>query len=333
MMSPGHNPQISVVMAVYNEPIEWMRIAIDSVLQQTYRNLEFIIINDNPLREENKVLLNGYSALDSRIVLISNDENIGLTKSLNKGLRIARGEYIARMDADDISEPERIEKQVNMLLAGMCDFSHSAYIQIDESGHIVKDVVHSNINYSDLFLQNIIAHPSVMFNRKLLLLRNSFYDESILRSQDYELWTFLFLHNVKFSYYKKPLIRYRVSDQQISTKSQTDQWRYSQISRSRFVYKFLRSVNITLDLSKTNQMLNLLKSLYNTSDDSQKSNISRVIYLLLYTNVAKDPIAILKLLHLNKYLKDISPEFMGYIYKAVFRRVKPFLIINEENNN
>ena len=108
-------PIISVIMSVYNEPLDWVQESIDSILQQTFGNFEFIIINDNPNNKELFDFLITNKIKDNRIIIINNDENIGLTKSLNKGLERAKGEYIARMDADDISLPERLEKQINFL--------------------------------------------------------------------------------------------------------------------------------------------------------------------------------------------------------------------------
>ena len=107
--------KISVIMSIYSEKEEWIKESIDSILSQTFRDFEFIIINDNPKRKENENLLLEYSQKDNRIIVITNKENIGLTKSLNKGLSIAKGKYIARMDADDISFPTRFQKQIDFL--------------------------------------------------------------------------------------------------------------------------------------------------------------------------------------------------------------------------
>jgi glycosyltransferase involved in cell wall biosynthesis len=98
-------------MGVYKEPLDWLRQSIDSILNQSFTDYEFIIICDNPRYEEGMELLKKYANSDRRIILLFNNENIGLTKSLNKGLEIARGKYIARMDADDISKPERLTRQ------------------------------------------------------------------------------------------------------------------------------------------------------------------------------------------------------------------------------
>ena len=108
-------PRISVLMGVYNEKISWINESVESILHQSYQNFEFIIIDDNPSNNEVKSYLLNLKEKDERVIVIFNDYNIGLTKSLNKGLAIAKGEYIARMDADDISFVSRFEKQVSYL--------------------------------------------------------------------------------------------------------------------------------------------------------------------------------------------------------------------------
>ena len=112
-MIKENTPKVSVVMSVYKEPVEWLHESIDSILNQTFSGFEYIIICDNPEYEEGILLLKGYAKKDNRIRLIFNKENIGLTKSLNIGISIAQGDYIARMDADDISEAKRFEKQLD----------------------------------------------------------------------------------------------------------------------------------------------------------------------------------------------------------------------------
>lgn len=108
-------PKISVIMSIYKEPVEWVRQSIDSILAQTFSDFEFIIVNDRPDRIENTELLNEYKLKDCRIVVLANETNIGLTKSLNRALDIATGVYIARMDADDISLSHRFQTQVDYL--------------------------------------------------------------------------------------------------------------------------------------------------------------------------------------------------------------------------
>ena len=105
--------KISVIMSVYNEKKEWLQMSINSILNQSFKNFEFIIVLDNPDNIELKAVLEQFAAKDSRIKLIYNKKNMGLVYSLNSALKVAKGEYIARMDADDISELDRLEVQYN----------------------------------------------------------------------------------------------------------------------------------------------------------------------------------------------------------------------------
>lgn len=214
-------PKISVIMSIYKEPIDWIKLSIDSILNQSFSDFEFIIINDKPDRIENSQILNENTSKDSRIVVINNEQNIGLTKSLNKGLRIAKGEYIARMDADDISMPVRFEKQV-AFMDGNPDVlaSGAQAVMIDEYGkkigkwNVYKDW--SELKSSLLF-RSPIVHPLAFFRR---LINNIpiCYDESYIYSQDYALWSSLIKEH-KIINLDENLLLYRISTQQISTQN------------------------------------------------------------------------------------------------------------------
>lgn len=216
-------PKISVLMSVYNEPVDWMRQAIESILNQTYKDFEFIIVNDNPERVENQLVLNEYRDKDSRISVLCNDQNIGLTKSLNKGLRIAKGKYIARMDADDISLPKRFQMQFDYME------EHPEIIVLGTNimyiGNRVPFKGNDSIKFTDssikaqMLLVNCIAHSSVFIRKKVLTDNSIEYDEGYRQSQDYRMWELLRSYG-KFAVLPARLLRYRVSEQQI-TKSQT----------------------------------------------------------------------------------------------------------------
>ena len=105
-------PLISVIMPSFNTPVEMLAKAVDSILEQTYRDFEFIIIDDGSTGSCREYL---ESLSDPRIRIIHNEKNLGITKSLNIGLRAARGKYIARMDADDICISDRFEKQYKFM--------------------------------------------------------------------------------------------------------------------------------------------------------------------------------------------------------------------------
>jgi len=214
-------PKISVVMSVYSEPLNWIQEAIDSILKQTFADFEFIIINDNPNNKDLNDFLMMNKINDNRIVIINNEKNIGLTKSLNKGLEIARGEYIARMDADDVSLPNRFEKQIDVLdnhkEIGVCGTGIKTF------GRIEKIVLHpEKMNEMCLFLDSPIAHPTVMFRKYIL--EGIGYDENFKVSQDYALWARLYKNGVEFYNIQEVLLNYRYSDVQISTQKKSLQY-------------------------------------------------------------------------------------------------------------
>lgn len=109
-------PLISVLLPLYNEPLSFAKQAIESILNQTYVHWELILLLDNPKNENLIHLMEYYAKLDNRIHPHLNEYNLGLPDTLNKGIELANGEYVARMDGDDISSPDRFEKQITFLL-------------------------------------------------------------------------------------------------------------------------------------------------------------------------------------------------------------------------
>jgi len=202
-------PKVSVVMSVYNGE-RYLREAVNSILDQTFTDFEFIIVNDGSI-DNTCAILESYN--DSRIVLIHNQENIGLTRSLNKGLTLAQGEYVARMDADDVAIPHRFEKQVAFLekhpeigiLGSSC-----WTIDTNGQGQGVYQMPTNDlqIRWTSL-LANPFVHPTVMIRRDLLIQNGLKYDEAFQTTQDYELWMRV-LKYTRGANLSEPLIRYRV---------------------------------------------------------------------------------------------------------------------------
>jgi len=187
MSSTRQNPKVTVLMSVYNGE-KYLREAIESILNQTFKDFEFLIINDGST-DRTAEILQSYD--DPRIKIINNEKNIGLTKSLNKGLKMARGEYIARMDADDISMPERLEKEVDFLETHRDYAVVGTFVKILNEHSGVIRLLDRPVEYAQIreFFRrdNCIAHGSAMI-RKNCILDVGFYDESMERSQDYDLW-------------------------------------------------------------------------------------------------------------------------------------------------
>ena len=122
-------------MSCYNEEEVYLTQAIESILDQDYVDFEFIIIMDNPDNQSLLDIVKKYVSVDKRIIVIRNERNIGLANSLNKGIEMATGEYVARMDADDISLPSRLKRQVSYLDNNpKCMMTCGNFIKIDENG-------------------------------------------------------------------------------------------------------------------------------------------------------------------------------------------------------
>lgn len=207
-------------MAVYNAE-KYIKESVDSILSQTYTNFEFIIIDDCSTDSSNN-LLNDLALQDNRIKIIANEENLGLTKNLNKACKIARGEYIARMDADDISFPDRFEKQVMFLDNNPeIDIVGSFSNDINEEGTIIGSrsvpISHTEI-VSILPKLNPMSHPTVMF-RKTRLEQIGFYNENFRTSQDYELWFRAVGNGLKLANIPEVLFSYRMNDNYVARKS------------------------------------------------------------------------------------------------------------------
>lgn len=152
------NSLISVIMSTYNEPVNELRKSIDSILHQTYKNIEFIIVDDNPDNDELKSFLE--SIEDNRVKLLFNKSNLGLVKSLNRMLEVAQGNYIARMDADDIAVENRLEKQLRFLKENKLDIVGGDIARIDEDDNVIQKYMH--FPSTDKKIRKYIAWGSCM---------------------------------------------------------------------------------------------------------------------------------------------------------------------------
>ncbi len=239
----NHNVMISVVMPTYNTPTCILREAVESILNQTYEDFEFIIIDDGSTNDSVDYL---NSLKDRRIRLIRNPENLGITKSLNIGFQVARGKYIARMDGDDVALPERFIKQYrfmerhpDVILCG------SACKNIGADSRLIR-VKEQNLDMetyriSALFRNPGPIHPTAFFNHALLLKYGLKYDESLIYSQDYGLWVEIGKvgHVCKL---KDVLLLRRVHENQISGKLRKEQVRCDLMIQGKLLRKLLGDV-------------------------------------------------------------------------------------------
>lgn len=217
----GENPKVTVLMSVYNGE-RYLRAAIGSILKQTFRDFEFLIVNDGSTDSTTKIL---ESYNDYRIKIINNEKNIGLTKSLNEEIAIAQGKYIARMDADDLSLPERLEKQVAFLEehpeVGILGCGFQVVSESGDSNYTILYPSNHNLLRWRLCFSCPIAHPSVMMRTAILRLITG-YNTDMRYAADYDLWIRL-SGITKLSNLQEVLLLYRQHEDTVSQKHYKEQ--------------------------------------------------------------------------------------------------------------
>lgn len=244
-----NTPAISVLMGVYNTPASYLSESIESILNQSFREFEFVIVDDgsddrNTVECLNQLAREGIINADKRIRLIRNRENVGLTRSLNIGLKQCRGTYVARMDADDVALPDRLERQLrymeehpDVVLVGSeiivfgegveeCDRSK----QYDRMDNPEIYRVHSLIQHSGP------PHPTFFLRAEFLKENRIAYREDIPKAQDYGLMADILKVGGVIRKIKEPLLKYRMHAGQVTATSEIEQKAY----QSRVSYDYIR---------------------------------------------------------------------------------------------
>lgn len=207
-------------MPIYNGE-KFLKEAIESILKQTFSDFELLVINDSSTDNTEKIIL---SYKDKRIIYLKNDQNLGLIKTLNKGLEIAQGEFIARMDHDDISVTNRFEKQLEVFATnpeiGVCGtwFTLFGKNQLNE---IIKHPINPEDIKIALLGSCVLGHPTVMFRK--IALANLRYDNDYNFCEDFEFWTRL-SRITKIYNIPESLLNYRFHDTNLSILNGDLQW-------------------------------------------------------------------------------------------------------------
>jgi glycosyltransferase involved in cell wall biosynthesis len=227
-------PLISVVMATFNEPPEYITLSVESILNQTLDDFELLLIDDSTNPDTIKTI-NALAMSDTRIKLIRHSQRIGFVPALNIGLKQAQGKYIARMDGDDISMPNRFELQVSYME------NNPDIAVIGGAMHIIneKGEITSRRNYATtprkakLFglMRSPLAHPTVMM-RKNIIEKGFYYDETFKKAEDLDLWLRLMKNGYKISNIPNTLLLYRVTEN-LANKRTKQHFRYTYKARKK----------------------------------------------------------------------------------------------------
>lgn len=236
---------ISVIMSTYKEDERLLRESIESILNQTYRDLEYIIILDYPDNDVHKSVIEEYAFKDNRIHFYINEKNMGLTDSLNRGLSLCHGEYIARMDADDISLPNRLERQMKYLEKNHYDLIGGITEMINEDGSLLYSIksVPADPKKIDKALRysQCIAHPTWL-GRKEVFEKNAGYRHMPL-CEDYDFTLRAVLNGFVISNLNEPVLKYRMTSNSISRSNLFEQYLYMSYITNEYKNKRVASVD------------------------------------------------------------------------------------------
>lgn len=220
-------------MATFNEKPEYIRESVGSILNQTCDNFELIILDDST-SDVTKKEIDSLTSQDSRIVLVRKPQRMGFVPALNEGLRIAKGEYIARMDGDDISYPNRFELQLNYfnahpevdILGGAMDIMNEAGVITSHRHYPLEG---KNLKTYAVY-RNPLAHPTIMIKRNKF--KEIKYDPDFKRSEDLELWLRLRNQGALIQNLSESLLKYRIISQ-MATKRDSLNFKYNLKARKR----------------------------------------------------------------------------------------------------
>lgn len=288
-----NKPMVTVLMSVYNGE-KFLEEAIESILNQTFSDFEFLIINDGSTDNSVKII---ESFEDSRIMLINNEKNLKLIASLNKGVSLAKGKYIARMDCDDISMPDRLEKEVKFLESNQeYGLVGTWYTVIDGEGvEKYNRSYPSNNELIKLFLSlNCpLAHGSIMGKTELFK-QNAYGSKEHYAVEDYELWVRMAkttkIHNIP-----EYLFKYRIYGESFSD------------SKTQLMY---------------DQTLEMSKKLYIKNKNQYKELIKKQILEDAYKEEKEEAVV-----YINQWLKSFAKRFLyvhefGYALRLYIKHIK-----------
>lgn len=337
-------PLVTVILPIYNCEL-FVKDAIQSILDQTYTHFEFLILDD--CSTDNTFTI-ASSFDDARIRIIQKVQNSGYTNSLNLGIQEAKGVYIARMDGDDISLPERLEKQVNFMQdhpeVAVCGCSY----QIVDSEQIIAKPVSNEAIKIAMLQESAIGHPTAMIRTSILHENNLFYDPNFEPAEDYDLWVRLLAYG-KLANLDEVLFSYRNHDGQVSetrknkqrTLATASRWnllKYLQIVTSteeELVYKKLFSLTEKFNFEEIETFLNFKRRLLVTNATIQFFQIqefrnflfsmeSRVINQFFLANKTYSPKIIyyyFKLINTLEYKLPFRLLIKTFLKSVVFYKI------------
>ena len=301
---------VSVILPVYNGE-KFLKKSIDSVLDQSYKNFELIIINDGST-DKSDLIINKYLPND-KIKYFSRN-NKGLVATLNEAIQRSSGQFIARMDQDDICYPTRIQKQLDFLIKNNIDVCGTSYKIIDENENVLK-VINSFNEYFEVIISAMLvpfAHPSVMFRNIFQRKDLSYGSGEITFAEDYDLWIKMVKKDVSFGNLKEILLKYRVFGNSLSSITKVNifsevynscrDYNKSESRKLISIYENILVTNINYSFAPI-----LVKSILNfTKSNGYNQSALRLLFKINFKSIVLG------------FLKFMKQEFLNITYKFNF---------------
>ena len=239
--------KVTILLPAYNAAL-YLRDSLDSIMRQAFKDFDVLLIDDGSMDDTSKIAIE-YSNIDRRIKYYKNEKNIGLIKTLNKGLSLAKGEYIVRMDADDIMFDDRLYKQVKYM-----DSNPECFVcggQMEYIGGLTGMAPILPQKYEDLLYLSLINcplyHPTTIIRNSAIKQFGLKYNDSYKHAEDYKFWSdIIFSHPNSIANIKDVVLFYRISNNQITAKYSDEQDLISKIVRRENVQHVLVPYGIKL---------------------------------------------------------------------------------------
>lgn len=294
--------EVSIIMSTYKEEEVFLRQSIESILNQTYKDFEYIIILDNPNNKLHMKIINDYADKDKRIKFYINEQNMGLTASLNRGLSLAKGKYICRMDADDISINNRLGLQKEYLENNGFDLIGGISQMIDEDGKVIYSIkkVPTDLNKikKSLKYNQVISHPTWFGKKEVFDKLNGYRNMPLC--EDYDFTLRAVLQGYKISNIDEVVLKYRMTT--------------SSISRSNLYEQYLFAKYITKKYSN-----NEVADIKSAKDFVEKNNKEKVAKRYLKANQ-----------RFNELLMDIEEKkYLSFVKDGILLTFTSFNYLNK----
>lgn len=218
MMENMANLAVTVVMPVYRESERHLRLAIESILNQTWRNLNLIIILDDPCNDLLKSVIDSYAESDARVVVYVNEKNMGCPYSKDRGIRLADTEYVAIMDADDVARDQRLERQLHKIVNEGLDIVAGCVRVVDDNGEPMYRMDRLPLRHDDIVkkmkVNNCMPHPTWMMRKNIYIKLGGYAD--MQGCEDYDFLIRAIREGYRLGMVGEVLLDYRLSPKSVS---------------------------------------------------------------------------------------------------------------------